>query len=514
MKKSSLLLITSLLSCLSGCNFLNINSSSSSSSTTTSSSSSSSSSSTTSSSSSDSYEIINVKFRDLKLELNEDGTAYYITKYLKFDKNIRLPEMYEGKNIIGIKTNAFSSAGGVEDIYFPDSYVDFDSFAFSNCTTIKNYYVSDTHSKFSSIDGALYLKDQESLVAYPLGRNKKEVIKEGTKNILSGAFFSSQAKEIVLPETLENISNQAFGYSKKLQEINIPSKVTEVPDEAFDTCISLKNVLFNNNITKIGYRAFWGCAEIIDLVLPNSLKTIDKSAFESCSNIRSIQFNEGLETIEHSAFAYCGLVEELNFPTSLRMIGDYAFIQSTTIKSLSFNEGLETIGEGAFYYNTSLLTVTIPSSVKSIGYDCFTSSDSALQKFVVSDDSNYYKTIDNVLFTKDGKELVCYPADLPYLSKNTIYVVPNGTEIIGDHAFYNAITLSSITLPSSIKKIERAPFYMCRSLSEFKYLGTTEEFKLIQTENEVFSEELIVPWNDRYYGKISEVICSDGILNI
>ena len=510
MKKSNLLLI-SLLFLSSGCNFND----SSSSSLSSSSPSGSSTSSTIYNSST--YEIKDVKLRDLKFEPNEDNTAYYITKYLKFDKNIRLPEKYEGKNIIGIKEGAFSSSGGVEDIYFPDTYIDFNGLAFRDCKTIKNYYVNDSNSKFSSINGVLYLKDQKSLVAYPLGRKKVEIVKEGTESILDYAFYSCEAKEIVLPESLELIGVNAFGYSKRLQKINIPSKIEEIPNMAFDTCISLKDITFGNSVSKIGERAFWGCAEISNLNFPSSLRMIKKSAFESCSNIVNIIFNEGLEKIEHSAFAYCGYVKELNFPSSLREIGDYAFIQSTTIETLSFNEGLETLGEGAFYYNTSLKTVTIPASVRSIGYDCFTSSDSMLQEFIVSNDSEFFKAEQGVLFTKDGKELICYPADLTYVLGDTKYVVPNGVEVIRDHAFYNAIALTSVTLPSSVKKIKKAPFYMCSSLNELKYLGTMDEFKLIETEKEIFSsgsQEMEVPWNSTYSGMITHVICSDGILEI
>lgn len=511
MKKSNLLLIVGLFSLLSGCNSNDTNSS------TTSSSSTSSNSSSSIIYNSSTYEIKDVKLRDLKLEPNEDNTGYYITKYLKYEKNIRLPEKYEGKNIIGIKEGAFSSSGGVEDIYFPDTYTDFNSLSFRDCKTIKNYYVNTTNPKFSSIDGVLYLKNQESLVAYPLGRNKVETIKEGTKEVLEYAFYSCEAKEIVLPESLELIGENVFSYSKRLQKINIPSKIEEISDMSFDTCLSLKDISFGNSVKRIGERAFWGCAEIKNLNFPSSLRIIAKSAFESCTKIENILFNEGLERIEHSAFAYCGLVKELNFPSTLKYIGDYAFIQSTTIEELSFNEGLETLGEGAFYYNTSLKKVTISSSVNFIGYDCFTSSNSALQEFVVSNDSNFFKAEQGVLFTKDGKELVCYPADLPYVSGDTKYIVPDGVEIIRDHAFYNAISLASITLPSSVKIIKKAPFYMCSSLNELKYLGTMDEFKLIEKEEEIFSsgsQEFKVPWNSTYSGMITHVICSDGTLEL
>lgn len=461
------------------------------------------------------YEIKDVKLRDLEFELNDTKDGYLIKKYKKYDPYIKLPEQYEGLPIVGISEGAFLSSGGVIDVYMPDTYIEVNSFSFSGCTTIINYYVNDTHSLYKSIDGVLYTKNEESLVAFPTGRKKSYDVQNGTKNILDGSFATCLIENVTLPESIETIGHKAFYEAKKLKKINVPSKVQTINDSAFELCLDLNEVAFNEGLKEIGYKAFWGCAKLRSLEFPSTLIKIGTSAFEQCTYIYSVNFSEGLEVIDDFAFAYCANIGKIQFPSTLKRINKYAFIQNFVLETLNLNEGLEVLEEGAFYYSTNLKKVNIPSTLKEIGYDCFTSSDSSIKEFYVVDNSSYFKSVDKVLFTKDGKELVCFPAKLPLENKSSSYIVPEGTEIINDHAFYNSLTLESITLPSTLKKLGCSPFYMCQSLKNIKYLGTMSQFEKIEKVVEVFVTDLAtqnIYWNDTYFAKIREVECSDGTI--
>ena len=61
---------------------------------------------------------------------------------------------------------------------------------------------------------------------------------------------------------------------------------------------------------------------------------------------------------------------------------------------------------------------------------------------------------DGVTFSADGKTLIKYPRD----KVGEEYIVPEGTEIIGEKAFYDNSNLSKVTLPSSLKEIEDCAF--------------------------------------------------------
>ena len=73
--------------------------------------------------------------------------------------------------------------------------------------------------------------------------------------------------------------------------------------------------------------------------------------------------------------------------------------------------------------------------------------------------------IDGVTFSADGKTLIKYPKD----KMDEEYIVPEGIEIIGESAFRFNYYLQSVTLPSSLNKIEDFAFEECYMLSHITW---------------------------------------------
>ena len=74
--------------------------------------------------------------------------------------------------------------------------------------------------------------------------------------------------------------------------------------------------------------------------------------------------------------------------------------------------------------------------------------------------NNYYESVDGVLYTKDMKTLVSYPAG----KTGESFVIPESVETIGIGAIYFATELKEITIPSSVSYIGYASFVGCVSL--------------------------------------------------
>ena len=91
-------------------------------------------------------------------------------------------------------------------------------------------------------------------------------------------------------------------------------------------------------------------------------------------------------------------------------------------------------------------TIVIPSNVRHIALGAF--STSSIGSIYV-DENEMYKTIDGVLFSSDGKELIYYPI----AKSGTIYSVPDGTKRISGKAFMGNNTIDSIFLPTSLEYI-------------------------------------------------------------
>jgi len=118
------------------------------------------------------------------------------------------------------------------------------------------------------------------------------------------------------------------------------------------------------------------------------------------------------------------------------------------------------IDSGAFFAH-DLVRVTIPDSVTSIGSNPFRGC-SLLTYINVSSSNPTYAHIDGILFDKQQKMLVSYPA-----GKKGAYTVPEGILLIGDSAFdgYYGSGLTSVVIPNTVTSIGDLAFYMCKNLT-------------------------------------------------
>ena len=74
---------------------------------------------------------------------------------------------------------------------------------------------------------------------------------------------------------------------------------------------------------------------------------------------------------------------------------------------------------------------------------------------------------------------------------------------IGERAFQNCISLSSITIPNSVTSIDKCAFSRCKELDFIRFGGTIAQWKQI---------ELGIRWKYRSSAKL--VLCTDGDLEI
>jgi hypothetical protein len=122
--------------------------------------------------------------------------------------------------------------------------------------------------------------------------------------------------------------------------------------------------------------------------------------------------------------------------------------------------GITAIGGGAFFGCSSLTSVSILSSVTSIAEGAF-SGCSSLKAIDVQPENRWYKDINGVLFTKDGKTLHSYPAG----REGAVYTIPSGVTAIRDLAFSHCNNLTSVSIPPSVTSIGVGAFFGCSSLA-------------------------------------------------
>ena len=157
--------------------------------------------------------------------------------------------------------------------------------------------------------------------------------------------------------------------------------------------------------------------------------------------------------------------EEINIPDTLDghpvvAIGPDAFNGLLFSTSITIPDSVTTIGDSAFSYCCDLKSIIIPNSVISIGKSAFECC-SNLEKIEVDQNHPVFSSVKGVLFDKAQKTLHAYPSGRNASS----YDIPQGTEQIGESAFYGNDHLKTINVPDSVTNIGKEAFTNCSKLS-------------------------------------------------
>ncbi|MBQ3020233.1 MAG: leucine-rich repeat protein [Clostridia bacterium] len=264
------------------------------------------------------------------------------------------------------------------------------------------------------------------------------VLSNGLLCIGDAAFYNTALKELILPNTLEEIGKEAFSNNKKVTKITFPTTLKKLQDGAFRNCQGLEEVFFADGLSAINDDAFKDCIGLKRLSLPDTLICIGKNAFQNCRQLYSVCLPITLETIEDAAFDGCyRLIEVINLSTLPIILGD---------------EDNGAIG----LYAQSL-------------------HNSANKESYISVDQNGF-----VILKSDKKDIL-----VTYFGEESNLVLPisftHETYEISAYAFYENAKIRSVTIPKSVTKIGEKAFYGCWRIGDVNYLGTKQEWDLVST---------------------------------
>ena len=172
----------------------------------------------------------------------------------------------------------------------------------------------------------------------------------------------------------------------------------------------------------------------------------DSPWYSHREEIRELSIQFGVTSIGRCAFVECAGPRRVILPDSVIRLGTRAFMECSGLEEITLSENLVSIGFMALN-DTALESLFIPASVTDIDSGAFWSSSNLL-RFDVAAENPVYKSVDGVVFSKDGTRLEQYPD-----GREGAYTVPAGVTAIGDYAFYGSDGLTAITFPGTLTSI-------------------------------------------------------------
>ena len=294
------------------------------------------------------------------------------------------------------------------------------------------------------------------------------VVEEGVTGIGDNAFRDAGSLiSASLPTSLSRIGYAPFSFCRSLPMVKIPAGVTKIDDWAFQHCYGLAIVSLPAGLQEIGFGAFIGCEKLSAVTIPAGVKKIGSAAFSACSNLQSITVEAGnadyvvadgvlfnKEKTQLVQYPAGRVATSYVIPKEVTSIGGSAFNGADNLTAVTIPAGVTEIGIEAFANCFRLTSITIPAAVKTIGANVFGYCHE-LAEIKVEAANTAYTSADGVLFDKAKKTLIKYPER----RNATAYAIPAEVTNIESYAFEYTKNLTSITIPTSVKKIGEGAFF-------------------------------------------------------
>ena len=190
----------------------------------------------------------------------------------------------------------------------------------------------------------------------------------------SNVTYSIKKGTLVIKGKGKMPAKMTFKNNKKIKKVVIRKGVTSVSDKAFYKCKNLKKVTISGTVTKIGKYSFYG-TKIKNITIPEKVGKIGQNALGKCKKLKTITMPGNLKVMLDSNEDYSAAV----------------LMSGSNVKTVKFNTAFE------------------PAMA----------SYCEAENLQVMTKDKKYKSINGMVYTKDGKKLVRVP-----MNRKTVNVVP------------------------------------------------------------------------------------------
>lgn len=428
-----------------------------------------------------------------------------ITGYNGNEAYVNIPEKIEDKFVRTIGEKAFQNNKTVKSVTFPKEAATIEQGAFENCTALEkiifedHVFITIKKSAFKNCSGLMNIQFPQYPVV--LKENAFENCIACKKLILPGGSIGKNAfKGCTSIESIEindqlHMDEGVFENCTKLKDVKFYDKQEAIGKEAFKGCSSLKEINIPDSVEAVYEEAFRGCTGLKEINISESQNSdstiyIHDRAFAYCSNLKSVKLPETKYIYCYDEiFSNCSSLETIYLPERIRL-GRYMFANCPKLKNITVSSKNKDLysKDGLLYRKNSYSGKTeqilimcaeskkgkieLAKGTTGIDGTVFSGRDNiteivlpasfedgfrfegrlldgcvALKKISVDSKNKTLKSIDGMLYTKDGTELLRCPPGISGKIK-----VAEGTVDL-NNAFRKCAKLTEISLPSTASKI-------------------------------------------------------------
>lgn len=421
-----------------------------------------------------------------------------------------IPEEVNGTKVTTIKSSAFSDIHNLKRIVIPETIETIEANAFNGHNLLTIYAAPTDKPSGWSDDWNSNLNVVWNVSKINNSGNFEYWIR-GTKSNKYAAIskYNGLEKTVDLPDTIDDLPVQgvadfAFLDNTNITEIIIPSGVTSIGKSAFSGCSALSSIEMSDNILNIDERAFYNCSTLNKILLPKALLAISDYSFYGCSSLKYIKIPDQVTSIGECAFAECKNLETVIIPDNVTTIKRHAFYYSNYLTIYAaFNERPD-----GWAYQWKSINSAVCWNVLDV-------KSNDLYKYLIKGPKSN-KNIKIIEYLGRQKTEVEIPDEIDgipvkeignnvFLTNNklTKVVIPDGVEVIREHAFHGCYNLTVVMIPDTVEVIESNAFYLCSNITFYcasneKPEGWSGNWCSYDTK----TENII--WNVRGLGKSSQ----------
>lgn len=391
------------------------------------------------------------------------------------------------EGVTSVGACAFQNCTAVTLVELPDSLEYMGSNAFENCDSLESM---ELPVGIKTINDFVFVSCRIESLYFKGSINdwlKIELPSWRFLECVDSLYISGELVEnLVIPDGVTSIPDYAFAGYGKLKTVVIPATVTTIGNNAF-SCYSLVYAEFLGDAPSIGANAFYGGDSFTIYYHENTSGW--SSPLWDVYYAACVEDFSDYSVLDEDNRNSQGILFTLNESAKTAVVGDGSgetnnsgyygaqrgavVIPNTVTKDGAIYQVIG-IGSGAFKGNRHVTSVSIGSGVTSILPDAFAGCPE-LKSITVSEENQYYSSVDGVLYDAGEMYLYVYPGG----KTDDSFTVPDTVQTIGMYAFYDNEHIRSLTVGRNVTAIYEEAFCGLTNLAEITlpFIGTQEEME-------------------------------------